>query len=162
MSEVTKKSDTSSSQMRLLGGTPHIFVFVISYWYYYHHYCHSWSICCCSEFADTKLFTWINVCVGIREITEWLKARIWIFSGLHSLLCGLPTGGICIRPSLIDDGSWNNGNRYPSWGVAEIQKMSPPTTEDVIVVANSPPIGLMRCKLTNHHLGIVLDVRAWS
>ena len=26
MSEVTKKSDTSSSQMRLLGGTPHIFI----------------------------------------------------------------------------------------------------------------------------------------
>ena len=25
MSEVTKKSDTSSSQMRLLGGTPHMF-----------------------------------------------------------------------------------------------------------------------------------------
>ena len=25
MSEVTKKSDTSSSQMRLLGGTPHIY-----------------------------------------------------------------------------------------------------------------------------------------
>ena len=25
MSEVTKKSDTSSSQMRLLGGTPHMY-----------------------------------------------------------------------------------------------------------------------------------------
>ena len=24
--------------------------------------------------------------------------------------------------------AWNNGNRDPSWGVAEIQKMSPPTT----------------------------------
>ena len=24
--------------------------------------------------------------------------------------------------------SWNNGNRDPRWGVAEIQKMSPPTT----------------------------------
>ena len=23
---------------------------------------------------------------------------------------------------------WNNWNRDPSWGVAEIQKMSPPTT----------------------------------
>ena len=23
---------------------------------------------------------------------------------------------------------WNNGNRHPGWGVAEIQKMSPPTT----------------------------------
>ena len=24
--------------------------------------------------------------------------------------------------------SWKNGNRHPGWGVAEIQKMSPPTT----------------------------------
>ena len=24
--------------------------------------------------------------------------------------------------------AWNNGNRDPGWGVAEIQKMSPPTT----------------------------------
>ena len=24
--------------------------------------------------------------------------------------------------------TWNNGNRNPGWGVAEIQKMSPPTT----------------------------------
>ena len=24
--------------------------------------------------------------------------------------------------------TWNNGNRDPGWGVAEIQKMSPPTT----------------------------------
>ena len=23
---------------------------------------------------------------------------------------------------------WKNGNRHPGWGVAEIQKMSPPTT----------------------------------
>ena len=28
MSEVTKKSDTSSSQMRLLGGTPHIHIII--------------------------------------------------------------------------------------------------------------------------------------
>ena len=30
MSEVTKKSDTSSSQMRLLGGTPHMFFFNVA------------------------------------------------------------------------------------------------------------------------------------
>ena len=29
MSEVTKKSDTSSSQMRLLGGTPHMCLLVV-------------------------------------------------------------------------------------------------------------------------------------
>ena len=60
---------------------------------------------------------------------------------------------------------WNNGKEVPRWGVAEIQKMSPSTTGrcyDVIVVTNSPPIGLMRSQLTNHQVGIILDVQAWS
>ena len=46
-------------------------------------------------------------------------------------------------------------------GVAEIQKMSP-SLGDVIVVTDSPPIGLMRSRLTNQQVGIVLAVRAWS
>ena len=29
---------------------------------------------------------------------------------------------------LLPSGAWKNGNRNPGWGVAEIQKMSPPTT----------------------------------
>ena len=61
--------------------------------------------------------------------------------------------------------TWNNGNRNPGWGVAEIQKMSPPNPQqlgDVIVVTNSPHIGLMRSQLTNQQEGIILDVRAWS
>ena len=58
-------------------------------------------------------------------------------------------------------GPWNNGKEVSRWGVAEIQKMSPSTT-DIIVVTNSPPIGLMRSQLTNHQIGIVLAVRAWS
>ena len=33
---------------------------------------------------------------------------------------------------------------------------------DVIVVTTSPPIGHMRFQLTNHQVGIVLDVQAWS
>ena len=33
---------------------------------------------------------------------------------------------------------------------------------DVFVVTNSPLIGLMRSQLTNHLVGIVLDVQAWS
>ena len=33
---------------------------------------------------------------------------------------------------------------------------------DVIVVTNSPPIGHMRSQLTNHQVGIVLYVQAWS
>ena len=43
--------------------------------------------------------------------------------------------------------SWNNGNRDPGWGVAEIQKMSPPTTVgDVadmqlcVIKQGSPPV----------------------
>ena len=48
--------------------------------------------------------------------------------------------------------TWNNGKEVPRWGVAEIQKMSPST----------PPIGLVRSQLTNHQIGIVLDVQAWS
>ena len=58
--------------------------------------------------------------------------------------------------------AWNNGKEVPRWGVAEIQKMSPSTMGDVIVVTNSPPIGHMRSQLTNHQVGIVLDVQAWS
>ena len=30
--------------------------------------------------------------------------------------------------------SWNNGKEVPRWGFAEIQKMRPSTTGDVIVV----------------------------
>ena len=44
-------------------------------------------------------------------------------------------------------GPWNNGNRDPGWGVAEIQKMSPPTTVgDVadmqlcVIKQGSPPV----------------------
>ena len=33
---------------------------------------------------------------------------------------------------------------------------------DVIVVTNSPPIGHMRSQLTDHQVGIVLDVQTWS
>ena len=55
----------------------------------------------------------------------------------------------------------NNGKEARRWGVAEIQKISQ-QLGDVIVVTNSPPIGHMRSWLTNHQVGIVLDVQAWS
>jgi len=42
---------------------------------------------------------------------------------------------------------WNNGNRHPRWGVAEIQKMSPPTTvgdaadmQLCVIKQGSPPV----------------------
>ena len=42
---------------------------------------------------------------------------------------------------------WNNGNRHPGWGVAEIQKMSPPTTvgdaadmQLCVIKQGSPPV----------------------
>ena len=47
-------------------------------------------------------------------------------------------------------------------GVAEIQKMSPSTAGRLLSLTNSPPIGHMRSQLTNHQVGIVLDVQAWS
>ena len=43
--------------------------------------------------------------------------------------------------------AWNNGNRHPGWGVAEIQKMSPPTTvgdaadmQLCVIKQGSPPV----------------------
>ena len=58
---------------------------------------------------------------------------------------------------------WKKGKEVPRWGVAEIQKMSPSTTgRSYCCHYNSPPIGLMRSQLTNHQVGIVLDVQAWS
>ena len=43
--------------------------------------------------------------------------------------------------------AWNNGNRDPGWGVAEIQKMSPPTTvgniadmQLCVIKQGSPPV----------------------
>ena len=51
------------------------------------------------------------------------------------------------RQVLVMIVSWNNGNRDPGWGVAEIQKMSPPTTVgDVadmqlcVIKQGSPPV----------------------
>ena len=42
---------------------------------------------------------------------------------------------------------WNNGNRHPGWGVAEIQKMSPPPTvgdaadmQLCVIKQGSPPV----------------------
>ena len=42
---------------------------------------------------------------------------------------------------------WNNGNRDPRWGVAEMQKMSPPTTvgyaadmQLCVIKQGSPPV----------------------
>ena len=57
---------------------------------------------------------------------------------------------------------WNNGKEVPSWGLLRYRKCIPQQLGDVIVVTNSPPIGHMRSQLTNHQVGIVLDVQAWS
>ena len=50
----------------------------------------------------------------------------------------------CIKKKQIP---WNNGNRHPRWGVAEIQKMSPPTTvgdaadmQLCVIKQGSPPV----------------------
>ena len=54
------------------------------------------------------------------------------------------------------------GRRFPDGGLLRYRKWVPQQLGDVIVVTNSPPIGLMRSQLTNHQEGIVLAVRAWS
>ena len=51
-------------------------------------------------------------------------------------------------------GPWNNGKEVPRGGDAELQKMSPPTTGRCY--------SLMRSQLTNHQVGVVLDVQVWS
>ena len=54
------------------------------------------------------------------------------------------------------------GRRFPDGGLLRYRKSVPQQLGDVIVVTNSPPIGHMRSQLTNHQVGIVLDVQAWS
>ena len=54
------------------------------------------------------------------------------------------------------------GRRFPDGGLLRYRKWVPQQLGDGIVVTNSPPIGLMRSQLTNHQVGIVLDVQAWS
>ena len=54
------------------------------------------------------------------------------------------------------------GRRFPDGGLLRYRKGVPQQLGDVIVVTNSPPIGLMRSQLTNHQVGIILDVQTWS
>ena len=64
----------------------------------------------------------------------------------------LPGGPLAAQQTLAL-GPWNNGKEVPRWGVAEIKKMSPSTTGRCY--------SLMRSQLTNHQLGIILDVQVW-
>ena len=50
----------------------------------------------------------------------------------------------------------------PDGGLLRYRKWVPQQLGDVIVVTNSPPVGRMRSRLTNHQVGIVLAIRAWS
>ena len=55
------------------------------------------------------------------------------------------------------------GKRFPDGGLLRYRKGVPQQLGDVIiVVTNSPPIGHMRSQLTNHQVGILLDVQEWS
>ena len=54
------------------------------------------------------------------------------------------------------------GRRFPDGGLLRYRKWVPQQLGDVIVVTNSPPIGHMRSQLTNHQVGIILDVQGWS
>ena len=50
------------------------------------------------------------------------------------------------------------GMRFPDGGLLRYIKCVPQQLGDVIVVTNSPVIGHMRSQLTNHQVGIVLDI----
>ena len=50
------------------------------------------------------------------------------------------------------------GRKLTDGGLLRYRKWVPKQLGDVIVVTNSPPIGLMRSQLTNHQAGIVLAV----
>ena len=54
------------------------------------------------------------------------------------------------------------GRRFPDGGLLSYIKHKQQQLGDVIVVTNSPPIRHMRSQLTNHQVGIILDVQAWS
>ena len=54
------------------------------------------------------------------------------------------------------------GRRFPDGGLLRYRKLVPQQLGDVIVVTNSPLIGHKRSQLTNHQVGIILDVQAWS
>ena len=102
------------------------------------------NISCGLRFRLTKTQGIINVS-PVAETLDWRRR----LPGNHSQCNIYLTHGIM-------------GTGIPAEGLLRYRKWVPQQLGDVIVVANSPPIGLMRCKLTNHHLGIVLDVRAWS
>ena len=67
-----------------------------------------------------------------------------------------------ILPRWAGAGHGIMGRRFPDGGLLRYRKWVPQQLGDVIVVTNSPPIGHMRSQLTNHQVGIVLDVQAWS
>ena len=54
------------------------------------------------------------------------------------------------------------GTGIPVGGLLRYRKLVPQQLGDVIVVTNSPPIGLMRSQLTNHQVGTVFAVCVWS
>ena len=56
---------------------------------------------------------------------------------------------ILITHSAIPAVSWNNGKEVPRWGVAEIQKMSPSTTNRLFIFE-------IQVRKT------ILDVQMWS
>ena len=67
------------------------------------------------------------ICMRRRRIRN---GELCIHDGYHYINCAPPPRVSWLRPwprlGGRDLGPWNNGNRHPRWGVAEIQKMTPP------------------------------------
>ena len=68
----------------------------------------------------------------------------------------------CWLSHFISQNHGTMGRMFPDGGLLRYRKWVPQRLGDVIVVTNSPPIGHMGSQLTNHQVGIVLDVQTWS
>ena len=88
-----------------------------------------------TESISSEKSNWSQFCTRVREAT--VATAPWLYPALH---CNV----VWICPVIAP---WNNGNRHPRGGVAEIQKMSPPTTvgdaadmQLCVIKQGSPPV----------------------
>ena len=78
---------------------------------------------------------------------QYLNTHYKDFANLYKLSHSPHRHGGCTSVHYTVYNPWNNGNRHPRWGVAEIQKMSPPTAvgdaadmQLCVIKQRSPPV----------------------
>ena len=68
-------------------------------------------------------------CSFVTEVLHLSRRRRCVVCGCLVLVFNCNVCNICHRVQVTPVWvPWNNGKEVPRWGVAEIQKMSPPTT----------------------------------